>query len=208
MCLKPANVIMKDFVSCRHGFFANAMVPSTCNRAWQQQKQPITFCFIEWWLFYHQGDLNVGTTQHCMHSGQWRPLSSTCCSFDGNLPAVRLLLQYYPASSDIRDSHGRNFLHTAAMKGHCSIISHVMKNRMLDYLLNEQDKEGNKALHLAVLAGEYRVISKLLSSGKMQVHIMNNDGHTLSDLIENSTGFYLMVSKHSIFYLYILFIWM
>lgn len=99
----------------------------------------------------------------------------------------------YPAASDIRDSHGRNFLHTAAMKGHCSIISHVMKNRMLDYLLNEQDKEGNTALHLAVLAGEYRVISKLLSSGKMQVHIMNNDGHTLSDLIENSTGFYLMV---------------
>ena len=124
----------------------------------------------------------------------------------GNLPAVRLLLQYYPAASDIRDSHGRNFLHTAAMKGHCSIISHVMKNRMLDYFLNEQDKEGNTALHLAVLAGEYRVISKLLSSGKMQVHIMNNDGHTLSDLIENSTGFYLMVSKHSIFYLYILFI--
>ncbi|KAG2561986.1 hypothetical protein PVAP13_8KG205600 [Panicum virgatum] len=100
----------------------------------------------------------------------------------GNLPAIHIC-----------DSHGRNFLHTAAMKGHCSIISHVMKNRMLDYLLNEQDKEGNTALHLAVLAGEYRVISKLLSSGKMQVHIMNNDGHTLSDLIENSTGFYLMV---------------
>jgi hypothetical protein len=36
----------------------------------------------------------------------------------------------------------------------------------------------------------------------MQVHIMNNDGHTPSDLIENSTGFYLMVSQHSIFYPY------
>jgi ankyrin repeat protein len=81
----------------------------------------------------------------------------------GNLPAVRLLLEHYPASSDIRDNHGRNFLHAAAMKGHCSIISHVMKNRMLDYLLNEQDMEGNTALHLAVLVGEFKVISKALS---------------------------------------------
>ena len=96
MCLKPANVIMKDFVSCRHGFFANAMVPSTCNRAWQQQKQPITFCFIEWWLFYHQGDLNVGTTQHCMHSGQWRPLSSTCCSFDGQFTSSTSITTILP----------------------------------------------------------------------------------------------------------------
>ncbi|CAL4993248.1 unnamed protein product [Urochloa decumbens] len=111
----------------------------------------------------------------------------------GNLPAVRLLLQHHPASSDIRDKHGRSFLHTAVMKGHCSIISDVMKNPMLDCLVNEQDKEGNTALHLAVLAGEFKVISKLLSSGKMQLHIMNNDGHTPSDLIENSTGFYLMV---------------
>jgi ankyrin repeat protein len=84
----------------------------------------------------------------------------------GHLPAARLLLKYHPASSDIRDNHGRNFLHAAAMRGHHSIVSYVIKNRMLEYLLNEQDHEGNTTLHLALQAGEYRVVSKLLSSGK------------------------------------------
>ncbi|XP_062198250.1 protein ACCELERATED CELL DEATH 6-like isoform X2 [Phragmites australis] len=111
----------------------------------------------------------------------------------GNGPAVRLLLQFYPASADIRDNNGRSFLHAAAMQGHSSIVSHVIKNRMLEHLLNEQDMQGNTALHLAVQAGEYKVVSKLLYSGKVQAHIMNNAGLTPSDLIENSTSFYSMV---------------
>jgi ankyrin repeat protein len=110
----------------------------------------------------------------------------------GNEPAVRLLLQFYPASAGIRDNHGRSFLHAAALRGHSSIVSQVIKNRMLENLLNQQDREGNTALHLAVESGEYGTVSKLLSSGKVQVHIMNNAGHTPADLIEKSTGFYSM----------------
>jgi ankyrin repeat protein len=110
----------------------------------------------------------------------------------GNEPAVRLLLQFYPASAGIRDNHGRSFLHAAALRGHSSIVSQVIKNRTLENLLNQQDREGNTALHLAVESGEYGTVSKLLSSGKVQVHIMNNAGHTPADLIEKSTGFYSM----------------
>lgn len=113
----------------------------------------------------------------------------------GNKPAVRLLLQFYPASAGIRDNYGRSFLHAAALQGHSSIVSHVIKNQMLENLLNQQDRDGNTALHLAVEAGEYGVVSKLLSSGKVQVHVMNNAGYTPSDLIEKSTGFYSMVSN-------------
>ncbi|OEL30024.1 hypothetical protein BAE44_0008957 [Dichanthelium oligosanthes] len=117
----------------------------------------------------------------------------------GNLPAVRLLLQFYPASADILDNHGRSFIHAAAMRGHRSIIAHAIKNRMLERLLNEQDVEGNTALHLAVQAGEYKVVSKLLCSGKVQTHILNNAGHTPFDLVENSTGFFSMVSLFDLF---------
>ncbi|CAO2141928.1 unnamed protein product [Urochloa humidicola] len=111
----------------------------------------------------------------------------------GNGPALRLLLRFYPASARIRDNHGRSFLHVAALQGHSSIVSQVKKDRMLQFLLNQQDREGNTALHLAVQAGEYGTVSKLLSTGKVQVHIMNNAGHTPADLIEKSAGFYSMV---------------
>ncbi|KAF0895503.1 hypothetical protein E2562_013598 [Oryza meyeriana var. granulata] len=111
----------------------------------------------------------------------------------GHAAAVRLLIQFSPASADIRDKHGRSFLHVAAMKGHSSIISDTVKNRMLEHYLNGQDREGNTPLHLAVVAGECKVVSKLLSSGKVQAHIMNNAGCTPSDLVKDCRGFYSMV---------------
>ncbi|CAL4915771.1 unnamed protein product [Urochloa decumbens] len=111
----------------------------------------------------------------------------------GNGAALRLLLRFYPACARIRDNHGRSFLHVAALQGHSSVVSQVKKNRMLENLLNQQDREGNTALHLAVEAGEYGTVSKLLSTRKVQVHIMNNAGHTPADLIEKSAGFYSMV---------------
>ncbi|KAF7055805.1 hypothetical protein CFC21_063286 [Triticum aestivum] len=112
----------------------------------------------------------------------------------GHVSAVRLLLRFHPACADVRDNHGRTFLHAAAMKGHSSIVSYVIKDIMLEHLLNTQDNEGNTPLHLAVVAGEHKVIYKLLSSGKVRAHIMNDAGCTPSDLIENSTGFYSMAS--------------
>ncbi|WVZ49601.1 hypothetical protein U9M48_000943 [Paspalum notatum var. saurae] len=84
----------------------------------------------------------------------------------GNGPAVKLLLKFCPGTADIRDNHGRSFLHAASLRGHSSVVSH---------------------------AGEYNVVSKLLSSGKVQVHIMNNEGHTPYDLIQNTTAFFSMV---------------
>ncbi|KAI5004407.1 hypothetical protein ZWY2020_031650 [Hordeum vulgare] len=111
----------------------------------------------------------------------------------GHVAAVRLLLELYPSCADIRDNRGRSFVHVAAMKGRSSVVSYVIKSKMLEHLLNMQDKEGNTPLHLAVAAGEHKVISKLLACNKVHTHMMNNAGRTPSDLIEDSTGFYSMI---------------
>ena len=109
----------------------------------------------------------------------------------GHVAAVGLLLRLHPACADVRDDRGRSFLH--ATKGRSSIVSYAIKNKMLDHLLNTQDREGNTPLHLAVVAGEHKVISKLLACKKVHSHIMNDAGRTPADLIEDSTGFYSMV---------------
>nr|CAB3474649.1 unnamed protein product [Digitaria exilis] len=57
--------------------------------------------------------------------------------------AVEAIVGYRDASAaGIRDNHGRSFLHAAALQGHSSIVSQVIKNRMLENLLNQQDREG------------------------------------------------------------------
>uniref|UniRef100_A0A0E0BIL4 PGG domain-containing protein n=1 Tax=Oryza glumipatula TaxID=40148 RepID=A0A0E0BIL4_9ORYZ len=112
----------------------------------------------------------------------------------GHTATVRLLLQFSPASADICDNRGQSFVHTAATKGHSSIISYAIGSSMLEHLLNAQDREGNTPLHLAVDAGKCKIVSKLLSSEIVQAHIMNNEGHTPSDLVQNCKGFYSMVS--------------
>uniref|UniRef100_A0A0D9XRQ9 Uncharacterized protein n=1 Tax=Leersia perrieri TaxID=77586 RepID=A0A0D9XRQ9_9ORYZ len=111
----------------------------------------------------------------------------------GHAGAVRLLLQFSPASADVRDKYGRSFVHIAAMKGHSSVVSHAVESRMLEHHLNSQDREGNTPLHLAVVAGECNIVSKLLSSGKVQTHIMNNAGCTPSDLVKHCRDFYSLV---------------
>ncbi|CAM0879058.1 unnamed protein product [Alopecurus aequalis] len=118
----------------------------------------------------------------------------------GHVAAVRLLLRLHPACADIRDNRGRSFLHATATKGRSSVLSYVIKNKMLDHLLNMQDREGNTPLHLAVVAGEHKVIYKLLACKKVHSHIMNNDGRTPADLIQDSTGFYSMVRLVVLFY--------
>ncbi|EEC68097.1 hypothetical protein OsI_35977 [Oryza sativa Indica Group] len=114
----------------------------------------------------------------------------------GSVRAVTAILWCRDASATGPKS--QNALHAAvlqcsAMKGHASIISHAAKNRMLEHHLNAQDRDGNTPLHLTVSAGEYNVVSKLLSSGKVQTHIMNNAGCTPSDLVKDCKGFYSMV---------------
>uniref|UniRef100_A0ACD5VJ80 Uncharacterized protein n=1 Tax=Avena sativa TaxID=4498 RepID=A0ACD5VJ80_AVESA len=118
----------------------------------------------------------------------------------GHLAAVRLLLRLYPACADIRENQGRSFLHAAAMKGRSSIVSYTVKNKMLEHLLNTQDREGNTPLHLAVVAGEHKAISKLLACKKVRSYIMNNAGLTPADHLQDSTGFYSMVRLAVKFY--------
>ena len=89
----------------------------------------------------------------------------------GHVAAVHLLLELYPSCADIRDNRGRSFVHVAAMKGRPSVVSYVIKSKMLEHLLNMQDKDGNMPLHLAVAAGEHKVISKLLACGKVHTHM-------------------------------------
>ncbi|KAK3433987.1 hypothetical protein EUGRSUZ_D01267 [Eucalyptus grandis] len=81
-------------------------------------------------------------------------------------------------------------LHAAVMGGEADVVKDILRRPNLEYLIKEQDTDGNTALHLAALHKDYTIIDILARDKRVDRFITNNDHMTALDifLVHNEVG--------------------
>jgi len=100
----------------------------------------------------------------------------------GERGTVIMFLNKSPRSAGLQDTTGRTFLHVAAEKTEVRIVSFVCRNRLLSWILNMQDNDGNTALHLAIQAGSLLMFCALLANRQIHLNLSNKKGQTALDI--------------------------
>ncbi|KAL2469501.1 Ankyrin repeat family protein [Abeliophyllum distichum] len=72
----------------------------------------------------------------------------------GILELVQKILQTFPVAIEDLDSSGKNVLMLAAENRQTTVFDHLIKMKLLEFLFNQLDDQGNSILHLAAMNGE------------------------------------------------------
>uniref|UniRef100_A0ACD5TTX9 Uncharacterized protein n=1 Tax=Avena sativa TaxID=4498 RepID=A0ACD5TTX9_AVESA len=100
----------------------------------------------------------------------------------GERGTIIMFLNKSLRSAGLQDTMGRTFLHVAAEKTEVRIVSFVCRNRLLSWILNIQDNDGNTALHLAIQAGSLLMFCALLGNRQIHLNLSNKKGQTALDI--------------------------
>lgn len=120
----------------------------------------------------------------------------------GRLGMARFLIQQHPGSVDISDNRGRTVLHHLRdlvadlvddFKDILPVWKDFLKPSEVDKLRTAQDDDGNTPLHLAILNAEFTktkffIELCLQSETKRELDIVNNDGHSIFDLLSSKAA--------------------
>uniref|UniRef100_A0A803KPP3 Uncharacterized protein n=1 Tax=Chenopodium quinoa TaxID=63459 RepID=A0A803KPP3_CHEQI len=115
----------------------------------------------------------------------------------GRLGMARLLVQHSPASAELRDYKGRTILHHLRalvvdladdLRDILPVWKDFFKHSEVDSLRIVQNEDGNTPLHLAIIDADHTKAKFLMevclqSTNKQELDIVNNDGHTVFDLL-------------------------
>ena len=82
------------------------------------------------------------------------------------------------ASPEEQDTHGRNILHTATLKGHAELAEELSAKRSPRFDPSELDEYGNHGLHLAVKSNSLATVKAMMKAVGDNAFIRNNAGKT------------------------------
>ncbi|KAF8662323.1 hypothetical protein HU200_056534 [Digitaria exilis] len=97
----------------------------------------------------------------------------------GNILAVEMLLEACKECASLRDANGRTFLHVAVDKGELRVVEYVcrpIRSKMLSWMLNAQDDNGDTPLHRAVHAGNGAIFGRLFRKPQVRLDVANKEG--------------------------------
>uniref|UniRef100_A0A0E0LZS7 PGG domain-containing protein n=1 Tax=Oryza punctata TaxID=4537 RepID=A0A0E0LZS7_ORYPU len=100
----------------------------------------------------------------------------------GAVGSISIFVSESPSCAGLRDAKRRTFLHVAVERGQIDVASYACSSRLLSWILNMQDDEGNTDLHLAVQAGSLRMFSVLFGNRQVRLNLTNNSGETPLDI--------------------------
>ncbi|XP_048141235.1 protein ACCELERATED CELL DEATH 6-like [Rhodamnia argentea] len=103
-----------------------------------------------------------------------------------------------PDAWDIRNLKGQTALHAAAMGGRVFVVMYILRRPNLEYLIKEQDTNGNTALHLAALHKKYIIIYRLARDKRVDRFATNKDHMTALDIfsVHKEVGYRAAKVKH------------
>ena len=78
----------------------------------------------------------------------------------------------------------QNILHIAAKHGKHRVVSYILKEKKLENLLNETDKNGNTPLHLASKNLFPNVLLLLTQDKRVEVNLLNNQCMSSYDIVK------------------------
>ncbi|GAB2234674.1 hypothetical protein Drorol1_Dr00003936 [Drosera rotundifolia] len=102
----------------------------------------------------------------------------------GHIRVIQELLRYYPDPREMLDDNGQNILHTAAKTGNHSVLKYILRSRMLECLINEEDSHGNTPLHLATMNWHPKLVTTMTWEKRVDLTVENNEGFTALDAAE------------------------
>ncbi|KAI3439725.1 ANK_REP_REGION domain-containing protein [Psidium guajava] len=110
---------------------------------------------------------------------------------EGHVSVVNELLRSCPDACDILSTKEQTALHAAVVGGQVNVVMHILRMPNLEYLINEQDIDGNTALHLAAHHKEYNIIYKLARDKRVDRQATNKDHLTAIQifLAHNEVGY-------------------
>ncbi|XVF57207.1 hypothetical protein PTKIN_Ptkin06aG0186000 [Pterospermum kingtungense] len=101
----------------------------------------------------------------------------------GRVNILKLLAKLCPDIWDVQDDKGRTALHLAVENRESKAVKFIMKTKLSDGLVNEQDYEGNTPMHVAATQGYQSIFELFKRDKRVDKAIPNKNGLGVLDLI-------------------------
>ena len=104
----------------------------------------------------------------------------------GHVNVVNKLIEKCPDTCELLDSKDRTALHVAMENGQEYFVANFLqKNRLFQYLLDEQDNDGNTPFHLAAIKKHYALLMNLAGYMGFASMAMNKEEMSTFDIIQS-----------------------
>uniref|UniRef100_A0A0D9XCL9 PGG domain-containing protein n=1 Tax=Leersia perrieri TaxID=77586 RepID=A0A0D9XCL9_9ORYZ len=105
-------------------------------------------------------------------------------ALDGSVKTVSILLDKSDCA-ELRDAHGRSFIHVAILEENQSIVEYACKKqKLVPAVMNMQDEDGDTALHLAVQLGNLLIFNLLMERSHVNLNLKNKSTYKDIPVVE------------------------
>ncbi|XVF31062.1 hypothetical protein REPUB_Repub16aG0112900 [Reevesia pubescens] len=102
---------------------------------------------------------------------------------EGRVKILKILAKLCPDIWDMQDNKGRTALHLAVGNEEFKAVKYILKTKLSNGLINEQDFEGNTPMHIAATQGYQSIFELFKRDKRVDKAISNKKGLGVLDLI-------------------------
>ncbi len=113
-----------------------------------------------------------------------------CAACNNHLAAVKYLVENTEANLNVKDEKGKTAFIFTVQSGKTKVLDYLLKHPNTD--INVQDNDGETPLMYAILSAVHDnnliPAKRLFTSGLVNIHLKNNRGQTVRDIVEGNRG--------------------